>query len=99
MKLDITRRLEKLEGPSEGLTRVIVRDLGGGRYGERGSGRVYTRAEIERLGNAVLIVETAITAAHRQAAETAITPEQRQAAEWFERERQRLGEELKGGLQ
>ena len=58
MRHELTKRLTALEGPPTGITRLIVRDAGNGRYQHMGSGRVYTAEEVARLGNAALVIET-----------------------------------------
>ena len=56
MRQDLAKRLAALEGPKEGATRLVLRDLGGGRYRHMGTGRTYTADDVRRMGDAVLIV-------------------------------------------
>lgn len=55
MKADVTKRLAALEGPRDGMTRLILTEQNGS-YVHRGSGRVYSRADVDRMGDAVLII-------------------------------------------
>ena len=57
--------LEKKDGGPE-LARLVLREIGGGRYSHRGTGKTYTQAEVDRMGDLVTIIRIGVV---RKAAE------------------------------
>lgn len=61
-------RLRYLEGrtPAPGVSRLVVLDRGDGTYVHKGSGRVFTENDVQRLGSAVTVIQTRVVGAKHE---------------------------------